>query len=98
MLADIEKLLSGPSNYKIKQGKTYIKLLNRYLKTISNKGQGIQLVAKQNKNILSTFNSFNDCAKILGVSKSTVHNRLKNKAQFEYKGELVYLQRVLSPL
>lgn len=51
----------GPSNYEIKQGKTYIKSLNRYLKTISNKGQGIKLIAKQNKNILSTFNSFNDC-------------------------------------
>ena len=36
-------------------------------------------------------------AKFLGVSKSTVHNRLKNKAQFEYKGELVYYG-VLSPL
>ena len=83
LLGDLAKLLSVRSNYEIKEGKTYIKSLNIYLKEIPNKAQPVKIVATSNHNIISTFNSFNDCAKILGVSKSTVHNRLKNKAQFE---------------
>lgn len=95
LLDNVAKLLNGPSNYEIKDGKIYIKSLNRYLKEISNKAQAIQLVAVSNQKILSTFNSFNDCAKFLDVSKSTVHNRLEKSTQFLYNGELACLKRVL---
>ena len=61
LLGDLAKLLSVRSNYEIKEGKTYIKSLNRYLKEIPNKAQPVQIVATSNHNIISTFNSFNDC-------------------------------------
>lgn len=63
LTAEIAKLLSGPSNYEIKEGKTYIKSLNRYIKhELPNKAIAVQLVDVQNQNIISTFNSFSDCA------------------------------------
>lgn len=92
---NVAKLLNGPSNYEIKDGKIYIKSLNRYFKEIPYKAQAIQLVDVSNQKILSTFNSFNDCAKFLVVSKTTVHNRLNKSTQFLYNGELACLKRVL---
>jgi len=95
LLDDVALLLSGQSNYEIKEGRRYIKSLNRYFKEISNKAQPVKLVALSNHNNISTFNSFNDCAKFLGVSKSTVHNRLKKNTLFLYQGELAFLQKGL---
>ena len=44
-------------------------------------------------NVLNTFTSRADCGKFLGVSSTTVANRLaKYDHQFMYKGKLVYLQ------
>ena len=42
---DIKKLLSGPSNYEVREGKKYIISLNRYLKHEEpNKTIAVQLV------------------------------------------------------
>lgn len=93
--ADITKLLSGPSNYEIREGKTYIKSSNRYLKHEElNKAIAVQLVDGLTGNVISTFNSFNDCAKFLGTSRSSVSNRSVKNNQFKHQGKLVYLQRV----
>lgn len=93
--ADIAKLLSMPSNYEIREGKTYIKSLNRYLKNVGpNKAIALQLLEGLSGNVIYTFNSFNDCAKFLGTSRSSVSNRSVNKNQFKHQGKLVYLQRV----
>lgn len=93
--ADITKLLSGPSNYEIREGKTFIKSLNRYIKNEElNKAIAVQLVDGLTGNIISTFNSFNDCAKFLGTSRSSVSNRSIKNNQFKHDGKLVYLQRV----
>lgn len=62
--ANTTKLLSGPSNYEIREGKTFIKSLNRYLKNKEpDKAIAVQIVDWQTGNIISTFNSFNGCAK-----------------------------------
>jgi len=93
--AEITKLLCGPSNYEIREGKTFIKSLNRYLKNEEpNKAISVQLVEGESGNIISTFNSFNDCAKFLGTSRSSVSNRSVKNNQFKHQGKLVYLQRV----
>ena len=92
---DIAKLLSGPSNYEIREGKTFIKSLNRYLKYEEpNKAIAVQLVDGLTGKVISTFNSFNDCAKFLGTSRSSVSNRSVKNNQFKHQGKLVYLQRV----
>lgn len=92
---DITKLLSGPSNYEFREGKKYIISLNRYLKHEEpNKAIAVQLVDGQTGKIISTFNSFNDCAKFLDTSRSSVSNRSVNNNKFKHQGRLVYLQRV----
>src|SRR5690606_11627501 len=56
--AEITKLLNGPSNYEIREGKTFIKSLNRYLKNEGlNKAIAVQLVDGETGSIISTFNS-----------------------------------------
>ena len=96
--ADITKLVSGPSNYEIREGKTFIKSLNRYVKEISPNGPiAVQLVDLQTGNIISTFDSFNDCAKFLDSNRTTVSRRSARNNQFEHKGKLVYLQKVPVP-
>jgi len=93
--AEITKLLNGPSNYEIREGKTFIKSLNRYLKNEGlNKAIAVQLVDGETGSIISTFNSFNDCAKFLGTSRSSVSNRSLKNNLFKHEGKLVYLQRV----
>jgi hypothetical protein len=93
--AETTKLLSGPSNYEIREGKTFIKSLNRYLKHEElNKAIAVQLVDGLTGNVIFTFNSFNDCAKFLGTSRSSVSNRSVKNNQFKHQGKLVYLQKV----
>ncbi len=83
--AEIAKLLSGPSNYEIRDGKTYIISLNRYRKYISNKAQIVQLVDTSSGNIICTFNSQVDCAKFLQITKAGIAYRIKNCIHFTYE-------------
>lgn len=93
--ADITKMLSGHSNYEIREGKTYIRSLNRFLKHEElNKAIAVLLVDGQTGNTISTFNSFNDCAKYLDISRTTVANRSLNNNLFKHHDKLVYLKRV----
>jgi hypothetical protein len=97
LYTEIDKLLSGTSNYEIKEGKKYIKSLGRYVRhEISIKALGVQLVDSESGNILQTFSSFYDCSKFLGISRPTVSNRSLKGICFLYKGKSVYLKRVLS--
>ena len=92
---DIAKLLSGPSNYEIKEGKKFIKSLGRYVRHEGViKAQAIQLIDLESENIIRSFNSFHDCSKFLGISTPTVSNRLSKETQFLYEGKLAYLKRV----
>ena len=76
LYTEIDKLLSGPSNYDIKEDKKYIKSLGRYVRhEIRIKALGVQLVDSESGNIIQTFSSFYDCSKFLGVSRPTVSNR-----------------------
>lgn len=92
---EISKFLSGPSNYEIREGKTFIKSLNRFLKNEEiNKAIGVQLVDGLTGSVISTFNSYNECAKFLDTSRSSVSNRAVKNNQFKHKGKLVYLQKI----
>lgn len=76
LYTEIDKLLSGPSNYEIRDGKKYIKSLGRHVRhEIPNKALGVQLVDSESGNIIKTFSSFHDCSKFLGLSRPTVSNR-----------------------
>ena len=94
---DIVKLLNGPSNYEIKEGKKFIKSLGRYVRhEAAIKAQAVQLVDFESGNLIRTFNSFHDCSKFLGISRPTVSDRSRKGTQFFYEGKLVYLKRVSS--
>ena len=96
---EINRLLNGPSNYEIREGKTFIKSLDRYLKHEEiNKAISVQLVDGVTDNIISTFNSYNDCAKFLGTSRSSVSNRAVKNNKFKHEGRLVYLQKIFVSL
>jgi len=90
--AEIDKLLSGPSNYTSKDGKVWINSLKRF-KT-DNKPKGVQLVEVSEGNILNTFLTQTDCAKFFNISEAAVRKRLKKETQFEFEGLIVYLRRV----
>ena len=85
LLLDIDKLLSLPSNYEIREGRTFIKSLNRFF--IDSKPVAVQLV-EDSGNILNSYDSYSDCAKTLGVSITTVSNRVKKGNLFKFNGTL----------
>lgn len=78
LILEIQNLLSGPSNFEIRDGRKFIKSLNRF------EGAGQQPAVKlldDSGCIIKAFASVSDCAKFLGVSRSVVYNRIeKNKA------------------
>ena len=68
--ADIDRLLSGPSNYEKRGNRIYIKSLNRF--SSSPRPKAVQLIDAENGEILNTFTSLTACAKYLGMPQSTV--------------------------
>lgn len=94
LLADIDKLLSGPSNYENKNGKIFIKSLNRFKGQPSSKT--VQLLDGANGNILNIFYSIVECAKFLDSLPQTTRIRAQKNTRFLFKGKLVYLQLVMA--
>lgn len=93
LLKKIDELLKGPSNIEEKNGKLFIKSLNRYLN--KNSKQKINLLDEDN-NILNTFDSQKDCSVFLEVSPMTVSNYLKKNKSFSWKNKTVYLKKNLN--
>jgi hypothetical protein len=91
----IKNLLAAPSNLEIINGRTFIVSEQRYI--INAKGKSlnntINLVNKENESIIRIFLSQAECAKYLGVSESTVSNRLKKGLTFNYGEKLVLLRK-----
>lgn len=70
---DIYELLSGASNLEVKNGKTWIKSLNRYYTVV----ERIKVnILDKNGLLLYSFDSTSKCAKFLGISGHTVRRRL----------------------
>lgn len=87
---EVQRLLMGPSNYENRNGRIWIISQNKFL--IEGIRKEVQLIDDQG-NILKTFKSLTDCAKFLGVAKSTVSDRLKNNHYFKFENKLVKLFR-----
>jgi hypothetical protein len=70
LLVCINKLLrSGGSNFEIRNGRTFIKSLNKYYS--DPKCVKVQLQDKDGK-VIQTFDSFSSCGRFLGVYPATV--------------------------
>ena len=90
--ADIVKLLSGPSNYEIKEGRTFIKSLKRFKGSPTSKV--VQLLDATSEDLMHTFFSIADSAKFLGELPQTTRLRVQKNTRFLFKGKLVYLKLV----
>lgn len=82
--ADVQRVLSGDSNYENRGDRIYIKSLNRYL--TSPKAKVVQLVDVHSGEILNTYSSLTACAKYLGMSQSSVWVKYTKGESFLFKG------------
>ena len=81
---EVDKFLTQPSNYEIREGRTFIVSLNRY--TVANAAIEVFLMDKGNE-VLKSFSSVAECANYLGLTRFTVKRRADNGQQFIFKGE-----------
>ena len=90
----INDLLSGPSNSEIREGKIWIKSLNRFRPRGGLiKPMAVQL-QDQNGNIIKTFGTQADCAKSLGVTRTTVARWLQDGKPVLFENKIVYIAKV----
>ena len=75
--AEIDKLLSEPSNYVSKNGKAWIIYLNRL--KLETKAKAVQLVEMSSGNVLKTFKTQTDCGDFFNISETAIRKRLKNE-------------------
>ena len=45
--------------------------------------------------VVQTFSQLTECANYLGVSLSTVYNRVQKSNQFQFSNKLVYLRKMI---
>ena len=93
LYVDINKLLNGPSNIEIIDGRSFILSLNRFYK--GNVKTKVQIVDKNNS-VLKTFDSISDCANFLGVSQPTAKNRLVKKQLFAIGENKSYYIKIIN--
>jgi hypothetical protein len=74
LLAEITKLLSGPSNFELRNGRKWIISLNKYYH--SSRKNICVVIKDENGNNLHSFDSLADCAKFLDLDPSTVSKRI----------------------
>lgn len=95
---EINRLLSEPSNIEIKEGKKYIKNLNKYLPASSRSYEkfhlAVQVIDAETGCVLYNFESTRSCAAFLGLVSSTTSRYLKSGKRFLFNNRLVYIQKV----
>ena len=90
----IDDLLSGPSNCEIREGKIWIKSLNKFRPRGGLiKPMAVQL-QDQNGNIIKTFSTQADCAKSLGITRPTVARWLQQGKPVLFENKIVYIAKV----
>lgn len=92
--ADVNRLLSGPSNYEKIGDRIFIKSLNKF--SSSPKAQPVNLVDAANGEILDTFASLTACAKLLEMTQGFVWSKYNKGESFllKDKNKLVKVYKV----
>jgi hypothetical protein len=91
LYVEINKLLNGPSNIEMRDGRPFILSLNKFYKVnVKTKVQ----IKDINNLVLGTFDSLSDCAKYLGVSQPTVKNRLVKNQLFVFDNKSCYIKLI----
>lgn len=91
LLAEINLLLNGPSNFGLRNGRKWIISLNKYYN--SSRTNICIIITDECSNHLYSFDSLADCAKFLNVDPSTVSNRIVKGISFLLENKQVYVKK-----
>lgn len=91
LLSKIELLLNGPSNLEEREGRIFIKSLNRFRS--ERKSIAIELQDEEG-NIIKSFESIADCVKFLGLGRNLVYKRYQKGQPMLFGGKVVYMKKV----
>lgn len=97
LLLDISLLISKGSNYINKDGKIFIKSLNRPLSI--NKKVAVEVVEVSSGEVLDAFNSVSELARKLEINLQTAHYRVNNISNFtssRYNEKLVCIRKIVN--
>lgn len=86
--SEVTRLLKGPSNYEIREGRIFIKSLNKYH---SGRTKTKVELKDQEGLVFKTFDSMNKCAEFLGVSTHTVAKRIKTNSPVSYNNKELFI-------
>lgn len=91
LLARVNLLLSGPSNYGLRNGRKWIISLNKYYN--SSRRNICVIITDESGNNLHSFDSLGDCANFLSVHPSTVSKRIINGIPFLLENKQAYIRK-----
>ena len=90
LLAKVNELLNGPSNFDIRNGKKFVISLNKYYH--SSRLNVCVILVDEKGNTLHCFDSLADCAKFLKVDPSTISKRKSKGIPFIFENKTVYIK------
>jgi hypothetical protein len=90
LIKEINLLLLGPSNIEIREGREFIKSLNRF--------KGVKLsnsleLFDEEGNLFKSFSSISNCAEFLQVSRSKVYSIIEGGKAFDFSGKVYYIKK-----
>lgn len=91
LLDEINQLLSGPSNFELRNGRQWVISLNKYYHSPRN--NICVAIQDENGNNIHSFNSILECAKFLDVHPTTITKRIKKSISFLLKNKRVYIKK-----
>lgn len=87
----IEKFLNGPSNYENREGRIWVKSLNKYYS--DSKAVAVQML-DLNGLVLKSWSTITECANSLNITRGGVQKRLKNNTKFTLEGRTCVLKKI----
>ena len=91
LLVEVNQLLSGPSNFEIRNNRKWVISLNKYYHSSR---KNLSVVIKDENGInLHSFYSLVDCANYLDVDPSTVSKRIDKGISFLLENKRVYVKK-----
>ena len=91
LLDEINQLLSGPSNFELRNERRRVISLNKYYH--SSRNNICVTIQYENGNNIHSFNSILECAKFLDVHPTIITKRIKKVYLFLLKNKRVYIKK-----
>jgi len=95
---EIDRLLKEPSNLEIKEGKIFIKNLNKNIPSSTRNYEkfmnAVQVIDAETDCLLYNFKSTRSCAEFVGLASTTAARYLNLGKRFLFQNKLVYITKV----